>query len=109
MRDLSTYLDLAKLRQGLVSDNQLAIAWNVRRQSVHDYRNGIAMPRADKLLQLAEMAGIPAKEAYLEMMVWQAEHTRQDRAAEIARDLLRVVQSTPAKARLGGDGPLCKA
>lgn len=107
MRDLTTYLDLAKARQGLASDNQLAHAWQVRRQSIHDYRNGIAMPRGDKMLDLAEMAGIDAKEAYLEWSIWQADHGRQRRAGELGRDLLRLVQSGQVSKRLGRAKGVC--
>lgn len=70
---LTEYLDLARERTGIPSDNRLSIALGVSQQSVVAYRRGTATPTPAKMVRLAHLAGVPAEVALLDRAAWQAD------------------------------------
>jgi ribosome-binding protein aMBF1 (putative translation factor) len=56
-------VEIAKQKQGLTSDNQIAIKLNVSRSLVSGWKTGYSMPDGINTLKLTEMAGISSEEA----------------------------------------------
>lgn len=61
--NVSELLDAAKARQGLDSDNRLALALVVSRSNVSQWRNGSKAPDAQAAMKLADMAQIDRLQA----------------------------------------------
>lgn len=74
---MTAVLDAYKKTKKIPSDNALAIAINVTRQTVSQYRNGSAFPKDDRFIDLCEGAKLDPV-AYLAAL-------QADRATGIAR------------------------
>lgn len=89
--DLIGYLDTARARAGLTSDRRLGDAIGVSKNSISQYRLGIATPHPAVMLRLAELAGVPGEVALLDRASWQADDTR-------SRDVMARLRSLVAAA-----------
>ena len=71
--DLSAYLDAARARAGITSDAQLARAIGIASPTLLSYRRGFVMPSSEKMLRIADLAGVPPEVALVDRMEWQAD------------------------------------
>jgi transcriptional regulator with XRE-family HTH domain len=71
--DLSDYLDRAKSERGFRSERALSRELGVSHQSVVQWREGLATPRPETMLRLAELAGCSPEIAMLDHMAWRAD------------------------------------
>jgi transcriptional regulator with XRE-family HTH domain len=74
--DLDGYLDLARQRARIPSDRRLALAIGVSHTSMRQYRHGLATPSPERMLALAELAGVDPTRAIVDRMAWQADGPR---------------------------------
>lgn len=70
---LSEYLDRAKQAQGIRSERALSRELGVSHQSLVQWREGMATPRPETMLRLAELAGCSPEIALLDHMAWRAD------------------------------------
>jgi len=73
MRSIDDYIDTAKQRAGLTSDRKLDLALGHTGQSVSHWRTKRAWPTDEKMVKLAELAGVDPEEALLDLSVWRTE------------------------------------
>lgn len=78
---IEQYLEGAKRHSSINSDRALAKAIGIAAPSLHQYKTGRALPSDAIMLQLAELAGIPATTALIDLAMMRSN-------SEIARDLL---------------------
>jgi len=70
MHPLSWYLDTAKQRQGIQSDNQLAQRLGISQSSVVLYRKGRAVPGEKRMLDLTGLCVSSPAVALLDRSLW---------------------------------------
>lgn len=71
--DLESYLAAARRESRIRSDAQLARELGVTRQSLAQWRLGIAAPRLETMLKLAALAHQPPEVALVDHMAWRAD------------------------------------
>ena len=71
MRSIDDYIDLACKNHGL-SQNRLGYAVGKGHTAVTAWRTRRAWPADDTMVKLAELAGIPADEALLDLNIWRS-------------------------------------
>lgn len=76
-------LDLAKKRQGNVSDYRLARLLGVTQPTVTGYRQGRSRPAASTLARLAELCGIDPRAVLVWIEVERAERAKDPAAKEL--------------------------
>lgn len=86
-QDLDDYIDFAKEKQGLGSDNQLSAALGVKRAAVSTWRTRRAWPSPDHMAQLAEMGGQDPRQAILELEIWRNEGPAKEIYKSIAAQI----------------------
>lgn len=69
---IDTYLDDAKRQAGLASDRALAKILSINNSSLNQYRTGRALPSDAIMLQIAELANIPADQALLDLAMMRS-------------------------------------
>lgn len=65
------YLDLARQRGGYPTDGRLCFALGMTSSSLSQLRNGKILPSDHTLLRVAEIAGIPAEQALMDLQRWR--------------------------------------
>ena len=71
--DINEYLDLAKEKQGIKSDRELAAALGHKsNQSIVFMRRGVTNPSDDTMLKIAELAGLSPEAALLRLNIWRS-------------------------------------
>lgn len=68
---LDEYLDLAKDRQAITSDRQLAFRLGQRGTCVTQYRRNNILPGTETMIRLAELAGRPVEVALMDLELWR--------------------------------------
>ncbi len=71
-KSIEDYLAAARTKSALPSDNALASALGITRQSLSQIRAGILMPGDALMLKLAEMARENPQLALLQLQAWKA-------------------------------------
>lgn len=85
--DIGDYLDRARARLGIDSDNKLGREWGLSGVFVSEIRRKRKWPSDEKMVQLAALAGVDANKALLDLNIWRAP---PDGGARIAYlDMLR--------------------
>jgi transcriptional regulator with XRE-family HTH domain len=88
--DLSLIVAAAKARNGLPSDNQLALRLKVSRGAVCHWLQGHNVPSGDVAARLAELAGVDPDAFVAQCEAWRARSPQVRRVWErIARRLLQ--------------------
>ncbi|MGC2854196.1 helix-turn-helix domain-containing protein [Novispirillum sp. DQ9] len=87
MRQIDDYVDLAKTRNNITSDNQLARRMNINHSSISTWRNKKAWPAERTMLDLADLAGIPRTIALLELNYWRSVPEAQSTYKTILEEL----------------------
>ncbi len=72
MRTIDIYCDEAIYRNNLKSDAGLSRALNYKGNTVSNFRTKRTWPSDATMIKLAELAGIPAEEAILDLGIWRA-------------------------------------
>lgn len=72
--DLRAYLDAARARRGIPSDNQLASALGISRSRVSSLRLGHWLPGDELMAKIAELASEDRELALLRLNYWRARH-----------------------------------
>lgn len=90
-------LDLARQRQGGVSDYRIAQILDIRPNTLSGYRSGRALPENPIVMGLAELAGVDQAEAVLAVNLERAKTPEERQVWEML--LARV--SAPKKAKKG--------
>lgn len=114
--ELREYLDLAKQRQGLRSDRQLCFALGRTQNVINQWLRHSMWPAEETMLQLAELAGVPAERALLDLMTWRATPKVRGVVAGIAAKLaaagsallLLAVLAPPSAVNAAGTGTQTK-
>lgn len=70
---LTDYLDRARERSGILSDNRLAMLLGVAHTSLLGWRRSLSVPTPAKMVRLAELAGVSPEVALLHRAAWQAD------------------------------------
>lgn len=73
MRSFNDYVEQAKDRAGIPSDNKLARRIGIASPSLCQLKQGQSVPSAKTLRELAGLAGIAEEEAALDLARWRAE------------------------------------
>ncbi|GER08191.1 hypothetical protein GCM10007972_04760 [Iodidimonas muriae] len=73
--DINAYLDQAKVHQGLSSDNQLSKRIGISQATISQMRTGRSWPGDATMVRIAELAGIDAREALLDLSMWRCRDT----------------------------------
>jgi transcriptional regulator with XRE-family HTH domain len=73
MRTFLDYVEQAKTRAGIPSDNQLARRIGITSASLCQLKQNRSAPSGKTTRALAELAGIPEDEAALDLAMWRAE------------------------------------
>lgn len=71
--NLTEYLEAARARACLPSDNRLADALGIAHPSLLAWKRGHSIPTPERMVRLAELAGIPAELALIDRATWQAD------------------------------------
>lgn len=97
MRSIHVYLNLAKARLSLPSDYALSKELRIQRQSITEYRRDALLPRANVMLRLARLAGIPSQVALLEWQAWrlwrEQQYTAYDEVVKMLEKVDKVNKS----------------
>lgn len=72
MLDIDNYMDAAKAAAGLASDRQLGRALGIGPTAPTNWRTRKAWPADDTTIRLAELAGLDAGQALLDLNRWRA-------------------------------------
>lgn len=72
MLSIDQYLDLAKERQGFRSDNAINKALGFAGNSVNYWRQKKTWPSDERMIALADLAGIDPEIALLDLNIWRA-------------------------------------
>jgi hypothetical protein len=72
MRDISFYIDTAKEKQGLKSDNELQRAMGYKGSQISFFRSGKSGISDDKMIQLARLGGHDETTALMDLNMWRA-------------------------------------
>lgn len=91
-RTIDDYVDAARARIGATSDRQLATRMGLKSSAIPCWRTRRTWPRDDTMLQLAELAGMPAEQALLDLGMWRTE----GRTAEVYRRIAERLARTAA-------------
>jgi hypothetical protein len=75
MRTIDIYCDEAIRINDLKSDAGLSRALNYKGNTVSNFRTKRTWPSEETMVKLANLAGIPAEEALLELAVWRTHDT----------------------------------
>lgn len=71
MRTIDWYMDEAMRRQALRSERQLSMALGLKGGAANFWRQRKAWPSAATMVRLADLAGVSAEEALLELNIWR--------------------------------------
>lgn len=70
MHDLNWYLNTARERHNIHSDNQLARILGIAAPSLFRWRQGQAWPKTKYMIELAHLCEVPEREALIDLMIW---------------------------------------
>ncbi len=109
MDTMAEYLDAAKERTGIKTDMELNFAIGFKGLVVSSLRSAKKLPSDDKMITIADMAGIPKEQALMDLNIWRAAGTTAEpiykRMAAMMRGvvlglllILAVTYSAPARA-----------
>lgn len=73
MKTITEYIDLAKERQGFVTDADLDYALGFKRGMICRFRKEVVFPTEETMIKIADMAGISVPQALLELSYWKAD------------------------------------
>lgn len=90
---LEKYFDRARSIAALKSDNALATALGISRQSLSQMRSGALLPGDALMLKIADLAGENTQVALLQLQVWKSRDSETKKAWQ---DLTRVFQRSAA-------------
>jgi hypothetical protein len=76
MQNIDWYLDTARSRNGITSDNKLGPKIGVSSPNISSFRNRKSWPSDETMFALAELAGVPAMVALADLNVWRAKSPR---------------------------------
>ena len=93
MHSLDWYIDAAKTRNGIASDNQLSRKIGINASSIFQWRMGRAWPKEEFMLVLADLAGVSEETALTDLHIWSAKSAR---TKEIWQTIARKVGTTAA-------------
>lgn len=107
MKTIDNYMDIAKEKNGLKSDNKLAHALGLKNASVSNWRTKKAWPADDTMVKLAELAEISPEQGLLELSYWRSEGKAKEtynkiltRLTASLAGLMIVFKSTAANAAI---------
>ncbi|MDF1846201.1 MAG: hypothetical protein P1U69_03275 [Parvibaculaceae bacterium] len=83
--NISVLLDLARQKQSIRSDRQLANYLDVRGPSISAWRQGYSIPDIGHTLKLCELSKIPAEVGLAWRNAWQAEDEAKKICTQIAQ------------------------
>ncbi len=92
MRNIDTYCDEAIKHNGLKSDSELARKLGFTSPAVSNFRTKRAWPSDQVMVRLADLAGIPAEEALLELKIWRNYDTP---AGKVYMRILSTIKQCP--------------
>ncbi|GHU01517.1 hypothetical protein FACS1894186_4380 [Alphaproteobacteria bacterium] len=81
MRNFDDYMTAARRNQNLNSNSKLATQIGITSTAICRLTQGYAIPADSTILKLAELAGIPAEEALIDVSLWRAELQYKDNPA----------------------------
>ncbi len=90
---LDDYIDAAKAKHDLISDNALNRFMGFSGNACHTWRTGKSLPTPDSMVALAEAAGLDPHLALADLGLWNAKKDGKDRLAAVYRDLKRIVKA----------------
>lgn len=93
---IGDYIDAARDKSVLDSDNKLNAVLLNKGPSVSTWRTGKSLPTPDKMAELARLGGNDQREALLRLDIWVAEKKNQPHAVEIYRNILFTLQHAAA-------------
>lgn len=93
MLTLDHYLDLAKARNDLKSDRALGRSLGIDSTTVNFYRNKGTLPSPDTMVRIADLCGIKADQALIDLAIW---HAKSDRVLEVYRSIYSRITGTAA-------------
>lgn len=85
--DIDDYIDFAKEKQGLTSDNLLSQALGINRASISTWRKRKAWPSPDHMAHLAKLGGQDPDLAVLDLEIWRNEGPAKEIFISIAARL----------------------
>ena len=89
---IEQYLEGAKRHSSITSDRALAKAIGIAAPSLHQYKTGRALPSDAIMLHLAELAGIPATTALIDLAFMRSNsQTARDILVNIKKQLVTAV------------------
>jgi transcriptional regulator with XRE-family HTH domain len=95
MKDLASYIEAAKKRNGLTSERQLAKALGISPSPFNGMVHGHYMPSDATMLRLAELAGVDPCVALLDLNAWRAKDPNVKRVyGELGKRLAHVAKMT---------------
>lgn len=100
--NISDYLDLARERQGLKSYSQLAKRLEISQPTISHFRRGIIFPSDQTMVRIAELAGIDAREALLDLSIWRCRDTASRSVYQALMKDLKSSLKRPTAAALTG-------
>lgn len=90
---LDDYIDAAKARNDLHSDNALNRYIGFSGNACHTWRTGKSLPTPDSIVTLAELAGLDPHLALVDLGLWIAKKDGKDHLAAVYRDLKEIIKS----------------
>lgn len=91
--ELTEYLDRARQAAGIDSDRRLAVALGISQTTIRQYRAGLAAPSPERMVTLAELAGVPPRVALLDCLAWRSDGPR---SRELVAEILASVKGLAA-------------
>ena len=92
MRTILYYIEAAKERAGLASDNELTRRLGFSGKPVCHWRNGRTWPDDESMVALAELAGLDVQRALLDLNTWRCKSPKaRSLYSEMAQRVLLVV------------------
>jgi hypothetical protein len=94
MRTIDWYMDTARARADIHSDNKLAARIGISGSGINQFRSKRAWPSDDTMIALAELAGVDPAQALMELNIWRAKSPKVAQTYEAMRAKLAAVAAS---------------
>ncbi|OPZ78977.1 MAG: helix-turn-helix protein [Alphaproteobacteria bacterium ADurb.Bin438] len=91
MRNIEDYMNLAKRKQKITSNNKLGEAIGINSNSISMINRGFSLPTDENMIKLAELAGVPLEEAMIDLNIWRAERDNKPKVLNFWQDLAKKI------------------
>lgn len=69
--DFKNYVELAKIKNGISSDNQIAKCLNISSPAINNFISGRSCPSPETVLKIGKLAGLDEKKVLIDYLLFK--------------------------------------